>query len=45
MDLSLPDRARVHPRMSTLASYDISGDALGRHASHQVPRFVAGWAG
>jgi integrase/recombinase XerC/integrase/recombinase XerD len=30
---------------TTLASYDISGDALERHASHQVAGFLAGWAG
>jgi integrase/recombinase XerD len=29
---------------TTLASYDISGDALERHASHQVAGFLAGWA-
>ena len=29
---------------TTLASYDISGDALERHASHQVASFHAGWA-
>jgi integrase/recombinase XerD len=28
---------------TTLASYDISGDALKRHASHQVAGFLAGW--
>ena len=28
---------------TTLASYDISGDALERHASHQVADFLAGW--
>jgi integrase/recombinase XerD len=30
---------------TTLASYDITGDALERHASHQVAGFLAGWAG
>jgi hypothetical protein len=30
---------------TTLASYDFSGDALERHASHQVAGFLAGWAG
>src|SRR3954466_4824999 len=30
---------------TTLASYDISGDALERHASHQVAGFCAGWGG
>jgi hypothetical protein len=30
---------------TTLASYDMSGDALERHASHQVAGFLAGWAG
>jgi len=30
---------------TTLASYDISCDALERHASHQVAGFLAGWAG
>jgi len=30
---------------TTLTSYDISGDALERHASHQVAGFLAGWAG
>src|SRR3954466_1879102 len=29
---------------TTLASYDISPDALERHASHQVAGFLAGWA-
>jgi integrase/recombinase XerD len=29
---------------TTLTSYDISGDALERHASHQVAGFLAGWA-
>jgi len=33
----------THPE-TTLASYDISGDALERHASHQVAGFLAGWA-
>jgi len=28
---------------TTLASYDISGDARERHASHQVAGFLAGW--
>jgi hypothetical protein len=28
---------------TTLASYDIRGDALERHASHQVAGFLAGW--
>jgi integrase/recombinase XerD len=30
---------------STAASYDVNGDALDRHASHQVTGFLAGWAG
>jgi integrase/recombinase XerD len=30
---------------TTLASHDISGDALERHANHQVAGFLAGWAG
>jgi integrase/recombinase XerC/integrase/recombinase XerD len=30
---------------TTLASYDVTGDALERHASHQVAGFLAGWAG
>jgi integrase/recombinase XerD len=29
---------------TTLASYDISPDALERHAAHQVAGFLAGWA-
>jgi integrase/recombinase XerD len=29
---------------TTLGSYDISGDALERHASHQIAGFLAGWA-
>jgi integrase/recombinase XerD len=29
---------------TTLASYDISGDALEGHASHRVAGFLAGWA-
>ena len=29
---------------TTLASYDISPDALERHASHQIAGFLAGWA-
>lgn len=29
---------------TTPASCDISGDALERHASHQVAGFLAGWA-
>jgi integrase/recombinase XerD len=34
-----------HARPETnLASYDISGDALERHASHKVAGFLAGWA-
>jgi transposase len=37
-----PQRLLRHARPETiLASYDITGDALERHASHQV----AGWAG
>ncbi|MGY1786083.1 tyrosine-type recombinase/integrase [Geodermatophilus sp. SYSU D00698] len=30
---------------TTLGSYDITGEALERHASHQVAGFLAGWAG
>jgi putative transposase len=30
---------------TTLGSYDISGEALERHASHQIAGFLAGWAG
>jgi integrase/recombinase XerD len=30
---------------TTVASYDVSGDALERHASHQIAGFLAGWAG
>ena len=30
---------------TTLGSYDITGKALERHASHQVAGFLAGWAG
>jgi integrase/recombinase XerD len=34
-----------HPRPeTTLTSYDITGEALERHASHQVAGFLAGWA-
>ncbi len=29
---------------TTLGSYDITGDALERHASHQIAGFLAGWA-
>jgi integrase/recombinase XerD len=29
---------------TTLGSYDITGDALERHASHQLAGFLAGWA-
>jgi integrase/recombinase XerD len=29
---------------TTIASYDIAGDSLERHASHQVAGFLAGWA-
>jgi hypothetical protein len=28
-----------------LGSYDVSGEALERHASHQVAGFLSGWAG
>lgn len=30
---------------TTLGSYDITGEALERHASHQIAGFLAGWAG
>jgi integrase/recombinase XerC/integrase/recombinase XerD len=30
---------------TTLQSYDLTGDQLERHASHQVAGFLAGWAG
>jgi integrase/recombinase XerC/integrase/recombinase XerD len=30
---------------TTLGSFDITGEALERHASHQVAGFLAGWAG
>lgn len=30
---------------TTLAGYDISGDAFGRHGSHHVAGDLAGWAG
>jgi integrase/recombinase XerD len=30
---------------TTLGSYDITGEALERHASHHVAGFLAGWAG
>jgi integrase len=30
---------------TTLGSYVITGEALERHASHQVAGFLAGWAG
>jgi integrase/recombinase XerC/integrase/recombinase XerD len=30
---------------TTPGSYDITGEALERHASHQVAGFLAGWAG
>jgi hypothetical protein len=30
---------------TTLSSYDITGEALERHASHQVAGFLTGWAG
>ena len=30
---------------TTLGSYDITGEGLERHASHQVAGFLAGWAG
>ena len=30
---------------TTLGSYDITGEALERQASHQVAGFLAGWAG
>jgi integrase/recombinase XerD len=30
---------------TTLGSYDITGEALERHAPHQVAGFLAGWAG
>jgi integrase/recombinase XerD len=30
---------------TTLGSYDVSGEALERHASHQVAGFLSGWAG
>jgi integrase/recombinase XerC/integrase/recombinase XerD len=30
---------------TTVASYDVNGDALERHASHQIAGFLAGWAG
>ena len=33
---------RAHPE-TTSAGYDVSGDALERHASHQVAGFSAGW--
>jgi integrase/recombinase XerD len=36
--------AAPRPPETTLASYDISGDALERHASHRVAGFLAGWA-
>jgi hypothetical protein len=29
---------------TTLGSHDITGEALERHASHQVAGFLAGWA-
>jgi integrase/recombinase XerC/integrase/recombinase XerD len=28
-----------------VASDDVNGDALERHASHQIAGFLAGWAG
>ena len=38
-------RALPHARPeTTLGSYDITGEALERHASHQVAGFLAGWA-
>jgi integrase/recombinase XerC/integrase/recombinase XerD len=41
-----PQRLLRHTRPeTTLASYDISGDALERHASPQVAGFLAGWTG
>jgi integrase/recombinase XerD len=30
---------------TTVASYDVNGDVLERHASHQIAGFLAGWAG
>ncbi len=30
---------------TTLGSYDITGEALERHASHQIAGFLAGWTG
>ena len=30
---------------TTVASCDVNGDALERHAPHQVAGFLAGWAG
>jgi hypothetical protein len=39
-------RLRRHDRPeTTLTSFDITGEALERHASHQVAGFLAGWAG
>jgi site-specific recombinase XerD len=35
-----------HARPETvLSSHDVTGEALERHASHQVAGFLAGWAG
>jgi hypothetical protein len=36
---------RLPGEPATLGSYDITGEALERHASHQVAGFLAGWAG
>jgi len=45
--IPLRDIQRLLPNArpeTTLGSYDITGEALERHASHQVAGFLAGWA-
>jgi hypothetical protein len=37
----LPRRSRPE---TTVASHDVNGDALKRHASQQIAGFLAGWA-